>query len=186
MAKKMLIFIVAALAAALMCSCSFIQSAMDEAGLDQDLRDKIDTAWSEVAKDGIKTVADEVWREYGLGRSIEWPSKGNGALLPKLRDGKTEFALSDEGGTYGAVCISGVSESALAEYKAQLIKRGFTETLAACSVGELYSCDGLITGFAYPEDKLIICYGDSVEEIDNAYAAAAQKLAGEDNYSEEK
>ena len=105
MAKKTLIFIVFALAAALLCSCSFVQSAMEEAGLDRDIREKIDTAWNEVAKDGIKTVADEVWREYGLGRSIEWPSKGNVALHPKLRDGKTEFALSDEGGTYGALCI---------------------------------------------------------------------------------
>ncbi len=186
MAKKTLIFIVTALAASLLCSCSFVQSAMDEAGLDRDIRDKINTAWDEVAKDGIKTVADEVWREYGLGRSIEWPSKGNGALLPKLRDGKTEFALADEGGTYGAVCISDVSDSSLADYKALLAERGFVETLAACSVGDLYSCDGLMTGFAYPGNKLVICYGNSVEEIDNAYAAAAQKLAGEENHSEEK
>ena len=50
MVKKSLCLALAALLALLMCSCSFIDSAMEEAGLDPDLRDKINTAWDEVAK----------------------------------------------------------------------------------------------------------------------------------------
>ncbi|MBQ6183387.1 MAG: hypothetical protein IJK33_05805 [Clostridia bacterium] len=172
MVKKSLCFALAALLALLMCSCSFIDSAMEEAGLDPDLREKINTAWDEVAKDGIKTVIDDAWREYGLGRSLEWPDKGNGALLPKLRDGKTEFAYRSKDGSYGCICVSGVSKSKLAEYKENLMGLGFAETVAACSVSELYSCDGLIVGFTDLDGDLLICYGNSAEEIDAAHSAA--------------
>ncbi len=172
MAKKSLCLAIAVLAAALLCSCSFIDSAMAEAGLDGDLRDKIDTAWDEVGKEGIKAVIDDAWREYGLGRSLDWPQKGNGALLPKLRDGKTEFAYSGGNGAYGCICVSGVSGGKLAEYKEKLASIGFAETVAECSVKELYTCDGLTVGFAQLDGDLLICYGNTPEEIDSAYAAA--------------
>ncbi|MBO7401021.1 MAG: hypothetical protein J6U75_07435 [Clostridia bacterium] len=172
MVKKSLCLALAALLVLLMCSCSFIDSAMEEAGLDPDLRDKINTAWDEVAKEGIKTVIDDAWREYGLGRSLEWPGKGNGALIPKLRDGSTEFAYRSKDGAYGCICVSGVSKSKLAEYKKNLAELGFVETVAACSVSELYSCDGLIVGFTEYEGDLLICYGNSAEEIEAAHAAA--------------
>ena len=134
--------------------------------------DKINTAWDEVAKEGIKTVIDDAWREYGLGRSLEWPGKGNGALIPKLRDGSTEFAYASKDGAYGCICVSGVSKSKLAEYKKNLAELGFVETVAACSVSELYSCDGLIVGFTEYEGDLLICYGNSAEEIEAAHSAA--------------
>lgn len=179
MAKKSLLSVLLVLCLALMCSCRFIDSAMEEAGLDRDLRDKIGTAWDEIGKDGIKTVIDDAWREYGLGRSIEWPEKGNGALLPKLRDGKTVFAYRSDKGTYGCICMSGVSESKLAAYKENLKSLGFTETIAACMVSELYSCDGLMTGFTSIGEDLLICYGNSAEEIDMAYEAALKEAGAQ-------
>ena len=150
---------------------------MEEAGLDQDLRDKIDTAWSEVAKDGIKDVFDEVWREYGLGRSLEWPTSGSGSLLPKLRDGETLFSLQDEEGDRGSVCLTGVTEEKLNEYRELLSERGFTETIASSSLGELFSCDGLMVGFAKLKDELLLCYGNSVPELESAYEAASKELS---------
>ena len=177
MAKKTLCLLLCALCAALMCACSFVQSAMEEAGLDQDLREKIDTAWSEVAKDGINNVVDEIWREYGMGRSLEWPSSGSGSLLPKLRDGETLFSLQDEEGDHGSVCLTGVTEEKLNEYKSLLSERGFTETIAASSLSELYSCDGLLVGFAELKDELLLCYGNSVQELESAYEAAVKEFS---------
>ncbi|MBO4501250.1 MAG: hypothetical protein J5760_03320 [Clostridia bacterium] len=175
MAKKSLCFTALLLVAALLCSCSFLQSAMEEAGLDADLREKIDTAWSEVAKDGIKDVLDDAWREYGLGRSIDWPTKGSAAALPKLRDGTVRFALADSSGEFGSICIAGASESNIEKYKQKLASLGYAETQEECSLSELYVCDGLLVGFAGHGGALFIIYGRTAEEIDAAYAAALEE-----------
>ena len=93
-------------------------------------------------------------------------------LLPKLRDGKTEFAYSGGNGAYGCICVSGVSGGKLAEYKEKLASIGFAETVAECSVKELYTCDGLTVGFAQLDGDLLICYGNTPEEIDSISKAS--------------
>ena len=175
MAKKSLCFTALLLVCVLLCSCSFLQSAMEEAGLDADLREKIDTAWSEVAKDGIKDLIDDAWREYGLGRSIDWPTKGSAAALPKLRDGTVRFSLADDTGSYGSICVTGASEDNIEKYKQKLASLGYAAPEETCDLGELYVCDGLYVGFAVSGDDLFICYGRTAEETDTAYAAALEE-----------
>ena len=170
MPKKLLCVLLALLC--LCCSsCSKIFDLLDKAG-GGDLKEKLDTAWSEVGKDELDNFADDIWREYGFGKSLGWPDTGNGSSLPKLRDGDTEYSFASEDGKCGCIKTSGVTDEEYEAYISDLEEIGYTESLTNSTLDEVYVCKGLYAGFLRDGETLYICYAGTADEIDDVYTAA--------------
>lgn len=154
-----------------LCSCQAVSGLLDKAGAG-DLKEKLDTAWSEVGKDALKNFADDIWREYGFGKSIGWPETGNGAHVPKFREGKIESAFISDGGRRGCLRIDGTDSAELEKYKTGLEDIGYQHTITASHFESIYTCDGLYIGFIKNEKTLYICYDESASGLDGIYETA--------------
>ncbi len=152
-------------------SCSAVSDILDKAGAG-DLKEKLNTAWSEVGKDALDGLADDIWREYGFGKSLGWPENGNGAHIPKLRGGTVEYAFASGDGGCGLVRLSGVTKDEYENYVNGLKELGFVLSLTISRLDEIYVCDGLYIGFLKEGRTLCICYGESAAELDDVYDAA--------------
>ncbi|MDD4125344.1 MAG: hypothetical protein PHW77_06450 [Eubacteriales bacterium] len=152
-------------------SCSKVSDLLDKAGAG-DLKEKLDTAWSEVGKDAIDNLADSIWREYGFGRSLAWPDTGNGAFIPKLRGGVTEYSFWSDDGKCGCIYMSDVTKDEYDKYITNLKELGYGFSLTISVLDEVYVCDGLYIGLLREGKTLYICYGESVAELDDVYDAA--------------
>ncbi len=168
--RKKTIIILSVLLCFMLTSCSVVNDLLAEAGID-DLKDKFDAAWSEVGKDAMGDLIDDIWRDYGLGRSLNWPETGNGALLPKLREGDYEDSVISEDGRTGCIILKSVSLGDCEEYVNELVSLGFRQSLTVTSLDAVYSCDGLYCGFRQTADLFYIVYGESVDELNEVFAA---------------
>ena len=169
--QKKILCILLAFSCLCLVSCSVFSDLLDKAGAG-DLKDKLDTAWSEVGKDVIKDIADSLWREYGFGKSLDWPETGNGAHVPKFKGGATEYSFISEEGDCGCIYLSDVSKDEYEKYITGLEEIGYKQSLVISLLDELYGCDGLYIGLLKDDNMLYICYGESVTELDDVYKAA--------------
>lgn len=168
--RKKTIIILSVLLCFMLTSCSTVNDLLAEAGID-DLKDKFDAAWSEVGKDAMGNLVDDIWREYGLGRSLNWPENGNGALIPKLRGGDYEDSFVSDDGKSGCIILNGVSFDEYEAYEETLAGLGFRQSLTITELDAIYSCDGLYCGFMPEEELFYIVYGETVDELNEVYAA---------------
>lgn len=171
MPKKLLCFLLI-IACFSLVSCSLVSNLLEKVGLG-DVKDKLDTAWSEVGKEVLDNLTDSLWREYGFGKSLEWPKDGNGAHVPKLRSGATKYSFASEDGSCGCIYMSDISEENYKKYVTELTELGYKQSLSISQLKEVYVCDGLYIGLLKTDDTLYICYGKSVTELDDVYNAAA-------------
>ena len=155
-------------------SCSAVSNLLDKAGAG-DLKEKLDTAWSEVGREAVGEMADNIWREYGFGKSLDWPDSGNGAYIPKFRDGVTEYSFSSDDGKCGCVRMSDVTKDKYDKYITDLQELGYGLSLTVSQLDEVYVCDGLYIGLLKSMETLYICYGESVAELDDVYDAASSQ-----------
>ena len=172
--RKKTIIILSFLLCLMLSSCSTVNDLLEEAGID-DLKDKFDTAWSEVGKDAVGDLVDDIWREYGLGRSLNWPEDGNGALLPKLRESDYEDSFVSEDGREGCIILKNVSSDGYEEYVSTLEDLGFKPSITVTELDSVYSCDGLYCGLKPTEKLFYIVYGESVDGINSVFAAVTSK-----------
>ena len=172
--RKKTIIILSVLLCFMLTSCSMVNDLLAEAGID-DLKDKFDTAWSEVGKDAMDDLVDDIWREYGLGRSLNWPETGNGSLIPKLRGGDYEDSFVSEDGSSGCIILNGVSLDEYETYEETLGSLGFRQSLTITGLDTIYSCDGLYCGLKPGEDLFYIVYGETVDELNGIYDTVISK-----------
>ena len=171
--RKKTIIILSVLLCLMLTSCSTVNELLEEAGID-DLKDKFDTAWSEVGEDAMGNLVDDIWREYGLGRSLNWPEDGNGGLLPKMRSGEYEDSFVSEDGKEGCIIMESVSLDDYGEYVENLKSIGFKQSITVTELDSVYSCDGLYCGFAITEDYFYIVYGESVNGINEVFSKVTE------------
>ncbi len=124
--------------------CSVIKDIMGEEKYEK-LSGKLSAAWEKVGRDTLAELTDEAWREFGFGRSIDWPEDSIASSLPKFRDGKVEVSYSAENGGY--IKLKGVSDSELDEYIARLEELGYRKTVQTDPFNVLLTFDGTYVGF---------------------------------------
>lgn len=143
--------------------CSVIKDIMGEEKYEK-LSGKISAAWEQVGKDTLAELTDDAWREFGFGRSLDWPQDGIASSLPKLRDGKIELSYSSEHGGY--IKLKGISDSELDEYIGRLEEIGYRKTVKTEPFNALLTFDGAYVGFIKTENsRCSMLYADSFAGI---------------------
>lgn len=157
-------------------SCSIVDSLLEEAGID-DLKEKLDTAWSEVGEEGVNNLIDDTWRDYGFGKSLQWPESGNGKHIPKLRTGDTVYSYANESGSSGCICMKNISDEDYDTYKLSLYDLGYRKSTPYEELTDVLLCDGLYIGFTREDDLFYICYGGTAADMISSFKQAKNENA---------
>lgn len=161
--KRIMLLLLVLLTAFSVSSCSVIKDIMGEEKYEK-LSGKLSAAWEKVGKDTLAEITDEAWREFGFGRSIDWPKDGIASSLPKFRDGKVEVSYSAESGGY--IKLKSVSDRDLDEYISRLEELGYRKTVQTDPFNVLLTFDGTYVGFIKTDSsKCSMVYADSFAGI---------------------
>jgi len=161
--RRVILILLIALTALSATGCSVVKEILGEEKYEE-LTGKLTAAWEQVGKDRLSSLTDDAWREFGFGRSLDWPDDPIASALPKLRDGKTEYSYSAGDGGY--IKLKNISDSELDEYLKKLGDMGYKKTVDTPPFNVLVTCDGTYVGFIRSGgSECSIVYADSFSRI---------------------
>ncbi len=161
--RRVILILLIALIAISVTGCSVVEDILGEEKYEK-LTGKLTAAWEQVGKDRLSSLTDDAWREFGFGRSLDWPDDPIASALPKLRDGKTEYSYSAGDGGY--IKLKSISDSELDEYLNKLQEMGYRKTVDTPPFNVLVTFDGTYVGFIRSgRSECSIIYANSFSRI---------------------
>ncbi len=162
--RRIIIILLAVIICVPITGCSVIEDILGTEKYEM-LSNKLSAAWENVGKDALSTLTDDIWREYGFGKSIDWPAEGIGSGLPKFRDGKVSSYFDESS---GYIKIEDISDGELDEYIDTLGKIGYNSVDTKEPFNVMLVFDGTYVGFIRTSDsECSMLYASSVEKLEN-------------------
>ncbi len=147
-----------------MTGCSVAKDILGEEKYNE-LTDKINAAWDRVGKDAIGDLTDDAWREFGFGKSLDWPGDGVGATLPKFRNAHVNSCISDK--ESGHISLSAVSDSDIDEYLQKLYGIGYEKAPQSAPFDTVVVFDGTYVGFVrLGKSDCALVFAPSLEKLE--------------------
>ncbi|MEG1743331.1 MAG: hypothetical protein RR246_04110 [Clostridia bacterium] len=169
--RSLIIFAAAVLVCAVLCGCSIVKTIVGEEKYTK-IEKKLDKAWSEVGKDALRDLTDDTWRQFGFGKTIDWPKDNLAQALPILRDGKISACYSD--GTRGYIRAESINQSEFDTYLSKYLEKGFKKTVQTPPFSTLVTFNDTYVGFIYDGSSLLsIYYADSFPLISDLIEKAS-------------
>ncbi len=158
------LILLAALVIFTMTGCSVAKDILGEEKYNE-LTEKINTAWEQVGKDAIGDLTDDAWREFGFGKSFDWPSEGVGATLPKFRDANVKSCLSDK--ESGHISLSAVSDADIEAYLQKLYGIGYEKAPKSAPFDTVVVFDGTYVGLVrLGSSDCALVFAPSLEKLE--------------------
>lgn len=171
--RRVILILLAIVTAVTATGCSAVRDILGDEKYDK-LSGKLTAAWEQVGKDALGELADDAWREFGFGRSLDWPDDSIASSLPKLRSGKIEYSYSAGDGGY--IKLKNISDSELDEYLACLGEIGYRKTVETPPFTVLVTFDGTYVGFIRGSGRTCsVIYADSFSRITEICSIAEVK-----------